>query len=347
MSRPRRGFTLIELLVVIAIIAILIGLLLPAVQRVRESANRMQCANNLKQLGLACHNYESSYGRLPPGYLGPIPNERLYGSDVDQIQHVGLLVYLLPYVEHDNLYRQLRVELDPRRLGPAWYTIPTNWQLAQTRVKVFTCPSDDIYDTSRRGTALSFHSYNYFAPIIPDTDDNTQLDAVILDPSNPTVLGRTSYLGCAGLAGRGTSQYWAAYRGVFTNRSETVLSHITDGTSNTLLLGEIEGGKEDGQRQYHGAWMGVGNMPTWGGLPRGSEDFLFAVHFSSKHSGLVQFCFADGSVRRLKRGNSWIDYWNWDLADRWPNNYPNDWWVLQELAGMRDGGNRNASSLLD
>src|SRR5262249_27832762 len=130
MTRPRRAFTLIELLVVIAIIAVLIGLLLPAVQRVREAANRLSCANNLKQLALPCHNYEGTHGRLPPGYLGPVPNEREYGADVDRIQHVGLLAYLLPYVEHDNLYRQLQVEFDPRRTGPAWYTNATNWRLA-------------------------------------------------------------------------------------------------------------------------------------------------------------------------------------------------------------------------
>jgi prepilin-type N-terminal cleavage/methylation domain-containing protein/prepilin-type processing-associated H-X9-DG protein len=347
MSRLRSGFTLIELLVVIAIIAVLIGLLLPAVQKVREAANRMACANNLKQLGLACHNYESTHGRLPPGYLGPMPNEQGYGANQDQMQHVGLLVYLLPYVEHDPIYRQLQVEFDPRRLGPAWYTNATNWRLAQTRIKVFTCPSDNIYDTSKRGTALSFHSFNYRAPIVPDADDNTWYDAVILDPSNPTVLGRTYYLGCAGLAGRGSSQPWARYEGVFTNRSETALAHILDGTSQTLLLGEIDGGREDGLRQYYGAWMGVGNMPTWGGLPRGGDDFLFALHFNSRHPGVVQFCFADGSVRPLRRGNSWIDYWNWDLADLWPDRYPQDWWVFQELAGMRDGGTRETSGMLD
>src|SRR5262245_24967297 len=112
-SRPRNGFTLIELLVVIAIIAVLIGLLIPAVQKVREAASRITCANNLKQLGLACHNYDSAHGRLPPGYLGPIPNERYLDPNSDRIQNVGLLVYLLPYVEQDTLYRQLQINFDP------------------------------------------------------------------------------------------------------------------------------------------------------------------------------------------------------------------------------------------
>src|SRR5262249_27278168 len=154
------------------------------------------------------------------------------------------------------------------------------WGLAQTRIKLFTCPSDDLYDTSRRGTALSFPCFNYSAPIVPDADDNTWFDAVILDPSNPTVLRRTSYVRCAVLAGRGTSQVWARYQRIFTNRSDTALSRVADGTSQTLLMGEIDGGREDGQRQYHGAWMGVGNMPTWTGLPQGNDAFQFATQFS-------------------------------------------------------------------
>jgi prepilin-type N-terminal cleavage/methylation domain-containing protein len=346
MSNPRRGFTLIELLVVIAIIAILIGLLLPAVQKVRETANRLACANNLKQLGLACHNYESGHRRLPPGYLGPIPNEQFYASQVDQIQHVGLLVYLLPYVEQGDIYNQLQVDLNPRTLGPAWYTNATNWQLAQTSIKLFLCPSDNMGDdTPLYGTVLSFHMWNLRAPIVPDTDDNTWEDAVVLDPSNPAVLGRSNYGGCAGLAGRGTSQYWSKYEGIFTNRSQTSLAKIPDGTSNTLMLGEFEGGWQNGQRQYVGSWMGVGTMPTWGGLPRSGMDFLSPEHFSSKHPGIIQFCFADGSVRGLRKGSSWIDWFNWALADLFPDQYPHDWWVVQELAGMHDGGSMDTSSV--
>jgi prepilin-type N-terminal cleavage/methylation domain-containing protein/prepilin-type processing-associated H-X9-DG protein len=348
-SEPRVGFTLIELLVVIAIIAVLLGLLLPAVQRVREAANRISCANNLKQLGLACHNYDTTYGRLPPGYLGPIPNEQEYGAAVDQIQHVGLLVYLLPYVEQENLYRQLQINFDPGTLGPAWYTNPTNWQLAQTRIKLFECPSDNIAtDSSVFGTVEAFHCYNYSAPIVPNTDDNTNTDGVSLDPSNPTILGRSNYAGCAGLAGKGTSQYWSKYEGIFTNRSQSALARIPDGTSNTLLLGEFDGGRQNGQRMYLPTWMRCGVVPTWEGLPRDGQDPVSPPGFDSKHPGVVQFCFADGSVRVLRKGSSWIDANdNWALANLWPDQYPPDWWVLQELAGIRDGGTRDTSSLMN
>src|SRR5262249_23028599 len=109
----KRGFTLIELLVVIAIIAVLIGLLLPAVQKVREAANRMSCTNNLKQIAFAAHNYASTNGVLPPGHLGRLPppitpsSTGLTPAEVDNNTMVGVLAFLLPYIEQEAIYKNL------------------------------------------------------------------------------------------------------------------------------------------------------------------------------------------------------------------------------------------------
>src|SRR5262249_37411426 len=154
-----------------------------------------------------------------------------------------------------------------------------------------------------------------------------------------------NYFGCAGLAGHGTSQNWSKYEGIFTNRSKTSLGRIPDGNSNTILLEEGISGTVSGQRPYVPAWMGFGGEPTWSGISADSQDPLIPPQSDSKHPGVAQFCFADGSVRSLRKGSSWIDWDNWALANLWPDQYPADWWVFQKMAGMRDGAVVDPSAL--
>src|SRR6266852_4686899 len=137
--RNRRGFTLLELLVVIAIIAVLIGLLLPAVQKIRESANRMQCLNNLKQMGVALHNYHDAYGSFPAGFISTLtdPSWRFGGNcnafPPERGPGWSFFVLMLPYLEQ-NLYRSIRLDLP--------IMDPANDTPRRTSVKSYLCPSD-------------------------------------------------------------------------------------------------------------------------------------------------------------------------------------------------------------
>ncbi|MFO0843966.1 MAG: DUF1559 domain-containing protein [Gemmataceae bacterium] len=149
MRNRRRGFTLIELLVVIAIIAILIGLLLPAVQKVREAAARMKCMNNLKQFGLAMHNYHGVREAFPPGYVSAVASD---GSDLGP--GWGWAVHLLPDLEQDNLFRTINLAqaiAAPAHVGPR-----------TTKLPIFRCPSDNAPETFLTVTsAVQVASSNY------------------------------------------------------------------------------------------------------------------------------------------------------------------------------------------
>jgi prepilin-type N-terminal cleavage/methylation domain-containing protein len=334
-ARARLGFTLIELLVVIAIIAVLIGLLVPAVQKVREAAARLSCGNNLKQLGLAAHNYHSVYGYLPPGYNGPNPNIHYPLSGhltAGNPKWVGVLAYLLPYVEQDNIYRQLRVMNDSSYTG-TWYGTNPDWTLAHTQVKTFLCPSDP----NPPGGGLSSGAGAFLHTYSPD-NNSVAYGAVFYYFPGENTLGKTNYLGVAGALGAGAitssptdgpGANLAIYQGIFTNNSKTKLETITDGTSNTLMFGEGLGGVKS-PRDFQWSWMGCGALGTKFGLNESGG----WQYFNSGHTGIVQFCFGDGSVRGLRYAGT---------TQRNPAGAT--WYLLQQLSGANDGQTGDTSAI--
>ena len=240
-SPNRQAFTLIELLVVIAIIAILIGLLLPAVQKVREAASRLKCANNLKQIGLALHNYEGIFKAFPPAYV--TANTRLDGSAYgvnygDEYRNGppgwAWGTFILPFIEQDNLYRQFN-------LGePCWS--PVNAPFVKTKLSTFLCPSasggSDGFEVQKEGADV-----RHGVPII-------------LSNGNTIFFAHSHYVTNAGVHqpwGRDTAFCYdydvpelvpennyqpARIDGPFYRNSRTSVAMVTDGLSNTVFIGE-------------------------------------------------------------------------------------------------------------
>ncbi len=202
----RHGFTLIELLVVIAIIAILIGLLLPAVQKVREASARLQSQNNLKQIGLALHGYHDSNGLFPPGYRSGFPGQTVPATDAGPGWAWG--TYILPHLEQDNLYRQLQLD------RPCWD--PANAPAVRNAPKVFQCPAAPnggptmtVKDSG--GAVLAEFGISHFVA------NNGQDETWVYD--------RPDLSGLAGI-------------GPFYRNSKTRIAAVVDGLSNTAFVGE-------------------------------------------------------------------------------------------------------------
>jgi len=291
----RTGFTLIELLVVIAIIAILIGLLLPAVQKVREAAARMTCQNNLKQICLAAQNFDSANQVLPPGVVGHNSPAAANSGFTWNAPGIGTLVYLLPFVEQDNLFKQLTptptLNFQTYSAGMGnyhWYANGSYWNAAQAKIKTFLCPADSP-ESNQNGVFITLYT------------DATYLVFTGGYYPNPTgnVLGKCNYAPSAGAIGDGSNAGWSAYKGPFNDLSLNSVSRIPDGTSNTVFFGETLCGTNKGARDFALSWMGAGSMATYWGLPYPSQWYTYG----SRHTNnATMFGYGDGSVRSMKSG---------------------------------------------
>jgi prepilin-type N-terminal cleavage/methylation domain-containing protein/prepilin-type processing-associated H-X9-DG protein len=282
-GRTRRGFTVIELLVVIAIIAVLIGMLLPAIQKVREAAARIRCQNNLKQLALATHHYHDAVGYLP------------YNSLIDgggygpQTRAWSWLALLLPYVEQESLYRQANIPTN---------TLFQSSDAVATQVRGFLCPSDS---SSARGP---------------------RDDAADLGMWNPPFIkaGQTNYKGVGGSNWAWGDSEWRNigpsgningmtagdglfYRSDYTRKKGFVA--ITDGQSNTLLIGEaLPESTKWCSWPYANNAVGTCaialNATQQDGTPIDPWSWENSYGFASRHAGGAYFALADGSVRFVK-----------------------------------------------
>lgn len=283
--RTRRGgFTLIELLVVIAIIAVLIALLLPAVQQAREAARRSQCKNNMKQIGLALHNYHDTFTVFPPGGIGY--NFTASNTDTPQLGVYSPLVHILPYIDQAPLYSKFDFNQS--------FAHPTNAPNAGTRMNAYLCPS---YAGATTGTAYQYRGFSAFSATA------------------------TNYLGVAGYVTAGNQNASAKTNlpanqlGIFWANSDTRIRDITDGTSSTFIYGEFRanmmevlgygamdpdsrwspwvlGITLEGSGSVKGMRFGPNQLPPkvayaqdWTQLP-----------FSSQHTGGVHMLNADGST---------------------------------------------------
>ncbi len=313
-ARWRRGFTLIELLVVIAIIAILIALLVPAVQKVREAAARTQCKNNLKQIGLGVINCaDTNRGVMPNNEIGRMQFTGNWKDD-----RGSWLVHVLPFIEQDGLFRTATANAaafpaHPDTTGNTLATVfnscnqaPNNGLLNNVKISIFRCPSDPTEPRSGQGKGC-----NYIGSLGPQC----AVGGCGQDPYQQYCNGNAFGWGYATSPNHGNDWNAAGIRGLFNRLGAKMRfpAMITDGTSNTIMVGECMIGTND--HLVGGAWWhfngGTAHATTIVPInyPTKPYDFSCNVNsarnwntswgFRSGHSGGTQFAFADGSVQFL------------------------------------------------
>lgn len=294
-----KGLTLVELLVVIAIVGLLVALLLPAVQQSRENARRMQCQNNLKQIGLAALNYHDTYKTFPPGYIGENP-------DPTDGQGWGWAALVLPFVESSPLHQQLRISSDPLRAATSDLArIP----LMQEPFATYLCPSDVSGLRSHANRSLS--SLAPGLPIGPSAGPYYHPGHI---PSASIWVAKANYVASFGDGWDPNSGLWPISRlrgnGVFGCNTDVDFSEIRDGSSNTFAVGERNWGAFAavwvGVDQWidcttHGVSMVLGTVFYKMNLPPDpyalSCDGRGSAGFGSWHPGGSQFVMCDGSVQ--------------------------------------------------
>jgi prepilin-type N-terminal cleavage/methylation domain-containing protein/prepilin-type processing-associated H-X9-DG protein len=329
MIRRSRGFTLIELLVVISIIAVLIALLLPAVQAAREAARRAQCVNNLKQLGLAAHNYNDLMNSFPSNlYLHPN-----YASATYTWNNASWLVFLLPEMEQNALYNAANFSImwGPNKLGnwPATALGQQNSTVRQTVLNALLCPSDpspplDTANADEIGTNNTAAGTSYVGNLGDNCLQCNPSAGVVQYCASQGYNCRGSQLGDPATttippgAGTGSGIFWRECSGV-------PLQQITDGTSNTLLAGEqimkvtnwnawVEANQCVGSTAVPLNYLAPGVAITGSGSinkTTGKSDAGNWYHwysFRSMHPGGGNFAMCDGSVKFLKNSINMITY---------------------------------------
>lgn len=299
--RKRAAFTLIELLVVIAIIAILIGLLLPAVQKVREAANRAKCTNNLKQLGVALHAFHDTNGALPPGAEQDVCPRSNSACTTGFIRGTSWIVHTLPYIEQDNIYRLYNFDL-------AHNAAANGTNVGMQVVKTIYCPSGpdpQKYKDPNAGTVNnpSTHYYGISGP--GDVVDNTT--NVVNGTTFTYRVGDAA--NNAAWSGNGMLTQYRDSTGSISTKYKVRLTDVTDGTTNTIMVGERSINLPSGQTNDYRSWIRGNNggsgttkcvtYPINSTMYNGSNNFNH-ISMASHHTGGCNFALGDGSVRFIR-----------------------------------------------